>query len=691
MTTEQPEHKTDVQLVTLTEVAEFAEVRRPTASNWRRRHPDFPRAVREEGQSALFDAAAVARWLDARPLPPAVLAAEADERLMTYGDVFRRGLELRSLGALRNTVRGDRLLAVALALAALRVLTAAPLTMDGLSEGIRRVAAEGRTAEAEALDRSLRDLPDGTQLLLKVVNDLVPSVGGGRAVERLLTQADRLGATNRQDATPETVCRLIAALMGSAAGLTVLDPAAGLGSLLLPLVEAVKPVGVQAADLDAAKVDLLRFRLICHGLKACVRRGNSLFDESSSVADVVVVDPPFTPFDRYTDNVPVTAELTPWAEAAVRFLRPEGRAYLLVPLPALRSARVRPGGLHPLGADGALRAVIQLPRRLHSFRVGVEFALLVYGNAPDGYRRPDDVLFCDADRFAATGADGWFSEVADWVRNPDDAPAEFTCWGEARGSLMPTDRLTGLRSATFQLARLREAQRAVHRFEPELADVPVEPMSRGYRTVGELFRVLPGHKANDKRIRKNDPTGLPVIGVAELTGVVPVGSRSIGTLDVSEAAQVTHPGDVVMLGGDKIRAMVDKAGGSIVLSPARVIRIPGFADYQQHPVDREGIARPHPGMTPRVLVALLMAPRNADRATGGLVRRVDLSRLELPRLETEEVVRLDEVLATFEARRRRAVEHLTAIDAVQAALVAGIADGALKVIVDSDGVSEEGS
>ncbi|GIJ11387.1 N-6 DNA methylase [Micromonospora andamanensis] len=683
--------RTVTQLVTMTEIAEFAEVRRPTVSNWRRRHPDFPNAVREEGQSALFDSAEIARWLDARPLPPTLLAGGDGERLATYGDVFRRGLELRSLGALRDTLHGDRLLAVALALTALRVLAGEPLTLDGVPDGIRHVANSGRSGEAQALARSLRELPDGIERLLDVVNALVLSAGGARAVERLLSQADRLGSANRQNATPEVVSDLVAALVGPMAGLTLLDPAAGLGSLLLRVAGVVTPAKVQAADVDEAKADLLRCRLICHGLPAEVRGVDALLDGLSAVADVVVVDPPFNPLDRRTNGVPLAAELSPWAEAAVRFLRPGGRAFLLVPLAALRSTPTRPGGLHPLAVDGTLRAVIQLPRRLHSFRVGVEFALLVYGSQPGEHRQLDDVLFCDADRYTATGVEGWVAEVAGWLSMPDAAPAAFTCRGQPRRSLVPADRLTDLRPAAFELARLREAQIALHRFEPELADLPVEPQTRGYRTVGELFTVLPGRKADDSRIRTNDPTGLPIIGVAELTGAVAVGSRSIGTLDLSDAAEVTYAGDVVVLAADKIRAMVDEAGGSIVQSPAQVIRIPGFVDYQQGRPDAQGRPREHPGMTPRVLAALLTAPRNAGRATGSLVRRVDLTRLVLPRLKTGEVVRLDEVLATIEESRRGAAEHLAAIERIQAALVAGVAEGALRVIVDNDGVSEEGS
>ncbi|MGW3786965.1 N-6 DNA methylase [Micromonospora chokoriensis] len=685
---ERAEGQIPAQLVTMTEIAEFAQVRRPTISNWRRRHPQFPKPARDDGQSALFEAEAIARWLDQRPLPVAVRANADEEQLMTYGEVFRRGLQLRSLGALRDTLHGDRLLAIGVALTALRVLTNEPLTLDGLTGGIGRVAAAGQAVDAEPLSRILQGLPDGIEPLLSVVNGLVTSVGGARAVERLLAQADRLGSASRQDATPKAVSELIAALVGPAQGRTLFDPAAGLGSLLLRVAEAVEPENLVAVELDEAKADLLHCRLLCHGLPAVVHQADSLSADLAALADVVVVDPPFTPLDRPSGGVPLAEEVARWADIAVRMLRPGGNAYLLVPLPALRRTRARPGMLHPLAADGVLRVVIQLPRRLHSFRVGVEFALLVYVDALRTQGQPDDVLFCDVDRYGAEGTDDWVAEVAGWVRNPDGAPPAFTCWSQPIGSLVPRDRLADLRPSVFELAGLREAQRAVHHFEPGLADLPVELQKRKYRTVRDLFTVMPGHKADEKRIRTNDPTGIPIIGVAELTGTVTVGSRSVGALDVSDAAKVTHAGDVVVLAGDRIRAVVDETGGSVVISPAQVVRIPGFVDYQK---GRPDAPKRHPMMMPRVLAALLTAPRNADRATGSLVRRVDLSRLELPLLAPEEIVRLDEVLAAIEASRRRAAEHLAAIDAVHAALVAGVAEGALRVIVDSGGVSEEGS
>src|SRR5689334_9622015 len=110
----------DPALVTMTDIAELAQVRRPTVSNWRRRHDDFPKPAKDNGSAPLFDAEEIARWLDSRPVD--------DER--TYGQVFRDSLRVRAMVRLSGAIGGDDILRFSVALVSLRAHAGTPLPSD---------------------------------------------------------------------------------------------------------------------------------------------------------------------------------------------------------------------------------------------------------------------------------------------------------------------------------------------------------------------------------------------------------------------------------------------------------------------------------------------------------------------------------------------------------------------------------
>lgn len=78
-------------LVSMTDIAMRAEVRRPAVTNWRRRHPDFPAAVRLTPQE-LFEAEEIATWLDGRPVSAKVRRLDEPPGT-TFGDRFRQSYE----------------------------------------------------------------------------------------------------------------------------------------------------------------------------------------------------------------------------------------------------------------------------------------------------------------------------------------------------------------------------------------------------------------------------------------------------------------------------------------------------------------------------------------------------------------------------------------------------------------------
>ena len=67
-------------LMSMTEIAELAQVKRPVVTTWRRRYPDFPKPADGDATSPLFDSRQVAEWLIGTGRDPAG-RIEADLRL----------------------------------------------------------------------------------------------------------------------------------------------------------------------------------------------------------------------------------------------------------------------------------------------------------------------------------------------------------------------------------------------------------------------------------------------------------------------------------------------------------------------------------------------------------------------------------------------------------------------------------
>src|SRR5690242_18009518 len=76
-------------LISMSEIAVFARVKRPVVSTWRRRHPDFPSAVSESAGRPLFDGEQLVEWLITSGLGN-VDAQELQSELALFGIVGLR-------------------------------------------------------------------------------------------------------------------------------------------------------------------------------------------------------------------------------------------------------------------------------------------------------------------------------------------------------------------------------------------------------------------------------------------------------------------------------------------------------------------------------------------------------------------------------------------------------------------------
>ncbi|MFI1487657.1 hypothetical protein [Streptomyces sp. NPDC020747] len=727
--------------VSLGEIKELAGVGRPTVSNWRRRHSrevlrgandsrrPFPDPIPGAGSESkpLFDAAEIADWLDLRAVPD----AEPDDngRLPTYGDRFRRALRLRGLVALKHRL-GSAETVISQALAV--------IAMSAEGKGwITEYLPENLLAEYEAAD------PD----VVRASHELMDEIGApGWAADALLGLDDegleiarRLESDLVMDVTPRGVVALVAALIGPNEGgerqRSAISLCAGLGELLLGMgggpYEDLRGHGeLVAVEPDPLLRRLLQYRLMSYEagtIDVCAspseldapRAWGQVPAEpyAFSRADIVLADPPYVSGERERDaEGPLW-----WAEEAVRRLEPGGRAYVVVPTWTLtRTSGTGPASVRTptisarqaLLERGCVEAVIQLPRRIHPFRTGAEYGLLVLRPpSPD----PEPVRLVDADRIAQRegGPDGekWIDEVVRMTRidlppdsddqqptggAPDlqdarDVPVRASGVGSEQlldnRSILPAHRLAAPEKRVDHFEETLTARRAAAAAMPRLRDwlgamaIAKRPAPVRHRkldeplTAGQL-KSFNGHRIKDSGI---SDSGLPVIGREEMLGELPIGQRRIDleTLAAYSAAKITERGDVIVLAEHGVRCRVDEAGGCVLLSPVQGLRIASYREYLVTVAKGEPIRPDALWMRPHSLAHLIQAPRNQHRGSGSLVRRVSVRELDLPQLPPEEITELEAILTETERLRADVRRQLEALDRLATRISAGVADGDL--------------
>ncbi|MFG2846805.1 N-6 DNA methylase [Kitasatospora sp. NPDC048296] len=311
-------------LITGAEIARLAGVTRAAVSNWRRRYDDFPAPAGGGPTSPLFNLADVQAWLAKQ----------------------RKGHEVSDEVRLWQSLRGvfgDDIIQGLTAVA--RLLTDGPPS-PRLGAEITRQALEisRSTSKAELMDALTERFLDATR---RAGSDQLSSPRTVRAVQHFTGPI------------PETA--------------TILDPACGIGTLLLSLGPADGPTRY-GQEIDASMADFARLRARLSGrTRTEVRAGDSLRDDKwpRLKADLVVCDPPVAWPDwgredllldaRWELGTPSRAESElAWLQHAYAHTAPGGTTVLVMPASvAYRKAgrRIRA----ELVRRGILTQVVALP------------------------------------------------------------------------------------------------------------------------------------------------------------------------------------------------------------------------------------------------------------------------------------------------------------------------------------------
>ncbi|NRQ31987.1 N-6 DNA methylase [Nonomuraea sp. NN258] len=349
------------------DIARLAGVGRAAVSNWRRRHDDFPHPIGGTANQPLFSLRQVETWL------------------RRYGKSYQVSLGDRVWQRLKAA--GDLRLGELVAQAGLLLTTG-----DG---------------ELDA---------ESASLVLELAERHDPRTAYEFLVERYLESHSRQLSVTREDVA-ELMVRLVAA-----GATTILDPACGVGTLLLAAPgPAERAAGgetrfrVLGQELSETSAAIAAARLRLRGVEAAVLPGDAMRHDGfpGERADAVVCDPPFnerawgyeelTGDPRWEYGLPPRGEPElAWVQHCLTHVRPGGLVAILMP-PAAASRKAGRRIRANLLRAGALRAVVALP--------GSDLWLLRRPAA--GERPPSEVLILDAGANLAAVEPAWQAYLED--------------------------------------------------------------------------------------------------------------------------------------------------------------------------------------------------------------------------------------------------------------------------------------
>jgi hypothetical protein len=691
-------------LITSSDIAALAQVKPAVVPTWRRRHKDFPDPVAGNGRGLWFDGRQVANWLI------------TTGRGNTEPGQVRAELALHGIAQYTNDFGPLPLIEIVGGLLCLRHLDQRPLVPDQvadltpsagavweeLARRVERVDAEDEFALSE-----LRAADSSAAPLAFLAEDLVEaSYGTEGAFERLLGAAARLGvvelASNALAPELERLLVQVADLpsrMGQQGMMVVADPHAHEGALLTSLVRSLDDrahVWALAAEADGWLARLVRRRLLLAGVSDLGLDVQIGVDLEGRLADpdVIVTRLPYQAGEERSllsmfGSVQDIGDLLGPGRIAL-VVGPA--AALIDAIPDADEAAVRARLLR----SGVVEAVVNLPGGVMPYRPGYRCGLWVLSRDPipaaRGHvliadigsqsldagvreRLAEDILLWRAEGRRLDGHDpryGRIVPVAELGRHFGDSLTPTQPSVSQLLSRTVAERPALIAEAEAQLASTSaQAQRFLAAHGP----LRVEVIQRGpdapkATTLGALLKARRVTKLKGNRLRPQDigPEGHhAVLGHEEVRGDQPAGTRRIDRVvlfKAYQAAELTEPGDVVYTMAPRFSLMIDYDGFSVVVFPARILRVNPEA---RHPI------------TPRVLAALLTTARGTGRSPTAVRAAKRVEDMVLPDLDTTDITRLDSLLADIDKRRRLLREQDEALDEICRLVTAGFADSSLTI------------
>lgn len=660
----------------LSDVAQLARVQRPVVSMWRARSAGsdrpFPAPLDTVRGQEWFDGTAVVDWLTAtgrgnNPTAHDDLAAYASlDGGSPQGDqvVFDGITALLCLSAITSRALGS-------------------ISRADLIDLADEVDPDDEVlfGEIDALAARLVPLAHYTDLLVDA------AFNAQAAFERLMADRFRLYVPSHTTVALATPARQLMATLAIAAAdqldldePTFVDPTDGGSDLLIALAEqlADRPFAVCIAQGRDAASRLARRRIRVHGIQLSPLAGDEDGEQLIPEHSVVIAQYPCpgSPTMTATEILAKINMLTLETTDAHRVIV-IGPAGVLTDGLAGRDDRVVRDAIL---RTNRLRVVVRLPQGLLTPRPRERMALLCFGSATTARGSRDrTILTADLSNVSldAAAIDDLVTDIVAGLGGPGGGgrrhprflrPVLVRRLLTRTGDLLEAGTMPGLPTADGPDLVLRITDlahtvgthdRTEHAFEV-VANSPGD--SRPTETTvgsavdrGEL-KLVPGHRLHRTDIGSGG--SVPVLGVEEITGSAARGLRRVDRLGFAArypSGRSTEPGDVVFCTVPRPRAIVDDAGGSVVLYPARAARITD---------------PPTSGLTPRMLAADINAlPASAKSLRSWAIRRV----------RPDQAAAVDRVLTDIHSHQRALVHRLQELDQLGAMVATGAAAAAIAI------------
>ena len=661
--------------MSLADIARAAHVERPVVSMWRKRTNRagvaFPQPVGERDGHPEFDLRAVSDFLAATELGN---NPDVGEDLVAFA-----------------RPAGD------LALNAPAEVVTALLTVAACSgDLIRDLDGDDLMAYAAQLDpddvclrREIETAVPVSPVLADYVDGLLDAAYSARAALEVVAREGvrRVGGDHRRSVLATAATQLVASIAVAVARATAVsdvsrfvDPTPGDGRLLAAVADVSEGDSVEfgVPEFDCRATRLARCRLLVRDTApGQVSTVDGELDLGSAGVVVCALPPASEPtmsVQRMLDTLnDITLAMSPHHWGVV--LAPSA---VLIDKLSVEPERARDNIIR----DGRLRLAARLPAGLAVHQGQSHLALWVFGPAtrdvPPEQRGTVVADLSDAELTASV-----IDELAtDAVTSLSPVGLARRVHAFHRSTMIPAARLlsgsTSLvaeaspspRTAAADADRIEQLRQVVgaagHGWSAYATPSAV-PSNSPSVTIGravraDWIRLLPGQRISVTAAR-NQETGAPIIGPDEVAGRALWGAQRIGLLELTVAypnARLTEPGDVVFatVGGEVVAA-VDRDGGSVVHSPARVLRVRG--------------GPPGAVLTPHVIAADLRAqPASARRVESWPLRLV-------PQDVAEGLQSRAAMLATAEARLR---SQLGAVAELRTMLIDGVVSGTVTLSGD---------
>ncbi len=667
----------------LSDVAQLAHVQRPVVSMWRARSAGsarpFPAPIDTTRGRESFDGTAVVEWL----------IATGRGNNPTARDDLAAYASLDGGSAQDDQAVFDGITAL-LCLSAMTGRALGSMSRDDLIDLADEVDPDDGLlfGEIDALAARLVPLARYTDLLVDA------AFNAQAAFERLMADRFRLYVPSHTTiALAKPARQLIATLALAAADQldldepTFVDPTGGGSDLVIALAEqlADRPFTVCTGQGRDAASRLARRRIRVHGIQRSPLADNGHGGQLIPERSVVIAQfpcpasPSMTAGDILDKITMLTLETTDAHRVVVI-----GPAGVLTDGLAGRDDRLARDAI--LRTE-RLRTVVRLPQGLLTPRPRERLALLCFGSASTVAGSGDrTILTADLSNVPLDAASigdlvtdivaGLGGSSGGRRRHPRFLRPMLVRRMLARtGGLLESGTMPGLPSANGPdlVLRITNLAQVVgtpdhtdHAFEvvttPPSDQRPTETTVGSAVDRGEI-KLIPGHRLESADMSSGG--SVPVLGVAEIVGSTAPGQRRVDRMEFAArylSGRSTEPGDVVFCISPRPGAIVDDAGGSVVVYPARVARI----------MDPSAS-----GITPWMLAAdINTAPASAKSWRNWAIRRV----------RPDQVAAVDRVLAGIHSDQQALTHRLQKLDQLAALVATGAAAAAITISVPNSSV-----